>query len=128
MTNRTILIALVVSAIAFTLPDQDADKRAGKRTLATLIGAKHTAELAVFLSVIAQFLLLLVHPHGFILSPLNLPFLPLLLSFLLLPKLKPSNDTTAALESTRKYTLVFIALTLTSGTFYVLGIFLSTKV
>ena len=115
-------------AIAFTLPDQDADKQSGKRTLATLISPKHAAEFAVFTGVIAQFLLLFIHPHGFILSPLNLPSLPLFLSFLLLFKLKTANDTIAALESTRKYTLAFVALTLTVGIFYILGIFLSNKV
>ena len=49
-------------AIAFALPDRDADKNTGKRTLATLIGAKHAAEFAVFLGVLAQGILFFAHP------------------------------------------------------------------
>jgi 1,4-dihydroxy-2-naphthoate octaprenyltransferase len=105
-------------AIAFTLPDCDADQQAGKRTLSTLITPKHAGKLAVFFAILAQFCLLIARPHGFILSPLNLPSLPLLAAFLLLPWLNTS----------RKNTVRFVALTLATGSLYVLGIFLSNKV
>ena len=115
-------------AIAFTLPDRDADKAAGKRTLATLIGSKHGAEFAVFLGVIAQFMLFFTHAHSFILSPLHLPSLPLFLSFLILPKLNANDKTETTQQSTRKYTLFFTSLTIATGILYILGIFLSDKV
>ena len=114
-------------AIAFTLPDRAADKTAGKRTLATFIGAKHAGNFAVFLGVIAQFILFLTDPHGFK-FPLSLSSIPLLLSLLLLPKLNTSNNTEATQRSTRKYTLLFVSLTLATGVCYILGIYLSDKV
>jgi len=119
----------VAAAIAFTLSDTDADKAAGKCTLATLIGRKHAAEFTVFLCVISQFILFFTtDSHGFILSPLNLPSLPLLLSFFILPALYTSNKTEVAKKKIRKYTLLFTSLTITTGVLYILGIFLSDKV
>ena len=107
----------------------DADKAAGKRTLATLIGRKHAAEITVFLGVISQFILFFTtDPHGFILSSLNLPSLPLLLSFFILPVLKAHKQTQTAEKKARKYTLLFTSLTIATGVLYILGIFLSDKV
>ncbi len=119
----------VAAAIAFNLPDTDADKAAGKRTLATLIGRKHAAEITVVLGVISQFILFFTtDPHDFILSSLNLPSLPLLLSFFILPVLKARKQTQTAEKKGRKYTLLFTSLTIATGVLYILGIFLSDKV
>ena len=119
----------VAAAIAFTLPDTDADKAAGKRTLATFIGRKHAAEFTVFLGVISQFILFFTtDPHGFILSPLNLPSLSLLLSFFILPALKTHKQTQSAEKKSRKYTLLFTSLTIATGALYIVGIFLSDTV
>ena len=119
----------VAAAIAFTLPDTDADKAAGKRTLATLIGRKHAAEFTLFLGVISQFILFFTtDPHGFILSPLNLPSLSLLLSFFILPALKTHKQPQNAEKKSRKYTLLFTSLTIATGALYIVGIFLSDTV
>ena len=109
-------------AIAFTLPDHDADKNTGKRTLATWIGTQHAAEFAVFLGVLAQFVLFIAHPKDF--GVLNLPSLPLLFSFFFLPKLTPSQKTPVAQNTARKFLLTFVALTIARGAFYILAIYL----
>ena len=109
-------------AIAFTLPDRDADKNTDKCTLATWIGTKHAAEFAVFLGVLAQFILFITHSKDF--AVLNLPSLPLLCSFFLLPKLTPSNKTALAQKTAHKFLLAFVALTIARGVFYILAIYL----
>ena len=109
-------------AIAFSLPDRDADKNTGKRTLATWIGTKHAAEFAVFLGVLAQLILFITHPKDF--GVLNLPSLPLLFSFFLLPKLTTHKKTPEAQNTTRKFLLTFVALTIARSVFYILAIYL----
>ena len=61
-------------------------------------------------------------------APLNLPSLPLLLSFFILPVLKAHKQTQTAEKKARKYTLLFTSLTIATGVLYILGIFLSDKV
>lgn len=118
----------LAAAIAFTLPDRDADRTSGKRTLASAIGLMPASVLAVFCGGSAQFLLLTTHPHGFVLSSLGLSSLPLLLSLLILPALQFPTKTQTAQKRTRKYTLFFTTLTILAGVLYPMGIFLSDKV
>ena len=102
--------------------DRDADKNTGKRTLATLIGAKHAAEFAVFLGVLAQGILFFAHPKDF--GVLNLASLPLLASFFLLPKLTATDTTPRAHNTARRFLLAFVALTIFRSIFYVMAIYL----
>lgn len=112
-------------AIAFALPDAAADRAAKKRTFAAVIGPKRAGALVVCCGILAQFSLFLIHPHGFLLSPLNLPTLPLLTSLALLPRIPSRDQSATPCRSSRNHTLAFVALTITTGVFYVLGIFLS---
>ncbi len=73
----------VAAAIAFTLPDAQADRRAGKRTLAVLIGVRKAASLAVALGLFTHlFLYTSYMPNALV----YLPVLPLALSLSLLPR------------------------------------------
>ena len=116
--DREVAMGVPISPLC----DRDADKNTDKCTLATWIGTKHATEFAVFLGVLAQFILFITHSKDF--AVLNLPSLPLLCSFFLLPKLTPSNKTALAQKTAHKFLLAFVALTIARGVFYILAIYL----
>lgn len=88
--NPLSLIALIAAyiylqttaAIAFTLPDREADRRAGKRTLAALLGVQRAATIAIALGLLTH---LFLYTSDAPRAVLYLPSIPLAGALFLLP-------------------------------------------
>ncbi len=73
----------VAAAIAFTLPDAAADQRAGKRTLAVLLGVSKAASIAIVLGLFTHLFLYTSYMPKVL---VYLPFPPLALALLFVPR------------------------------------------
>lgn len=101
------------AAIAFALPDEEADRRAGKRTLASLIGTKKAGAIAIALGLLTH---LFTYTNNTSPSITYLPAIPFALALFILPKCPQS----------RPHTLLLTALLIAPATLFALAILYTT--
>ncbi len=101
------------AAIAFALPDEEADRRAGKRTLASLLGIKKAGAITIALGLLTHLFLYTNNPP----PPITyLPAIPFALALFILPNCTQS----------RPQTLLLTALLIAPATLFALATLYST--
>ncbi|MGY8824767.1 MAG: prenyltransferase [Candidatus Latescibacterota bacterium] len=101
------------AAIAFAVPDEDADRRAGKRTVATLFGTKKAGAITIALGLLTHLFLF----TNDVPTPVTyLPAMPFALALFILPNCTQS----------RTHTLLLTALLIAPATLFALAILYST--
>jgi 1,4-dihydroxy-2-naphthoate polyprenyltransferase len=101
------------AAIAFALPDEEADQRAGKRTLATLLGTKKAGAIAIALGLLTH---LFIYTSNTSPSITYLPAIPFALALFILPSATHS----------RTHTLLLTTLLIAPATLFALATLYTT--